>query len=86
MLLFRPFFLSFLASINFIRSPLVCGTLRVGWEEDKEKEGGRVLARRASGLREDDSGIGREGEEGRTEDGVKGSSPRQFVVKSELIF
>lgn len=29
----------------------------MGWEEDKKEEGGRVLARRASGLREDDSGI-----------------------------
>jgi len=29
----------------------------VGWKEDRKEEGGRVLARRASGLREDDSGI-----------------------------
>lgn len=59
MFLFGFFFSFSLASINFIRSPLVCGTLKVGWEEDKE--GGRVLARRASGLREDDSGIGGRG-------------------------
>lgn len=57
MFLFGFFFPFFLASINFIRSPLVCGTLKVGWEEDRKEEGGRVLARRASGLREDDSGI-----------------------------
>lgn len=61
----------------------------MGWEEDKKEEGGRVLARRASGLREDDSGIAARGRReggGRAEDGAKGSSPRQFVVKSELIF
>lgn len=29
---------------------------------------------------------GERGGRGREEDGVKGSSPRQFVVKSELIF
>lgn len=36
----------------------------MGREEDKKEEGGRVLARRASGPREDDSGIEvRRGEE-----------------------
>lgn len=33
----------------------------MGREEDKEAEGGRVLARRASGLQEDDSRIGAKG-------------------------
>ena len=32
------------------------------------------------------SGRGRGWQGDRVEDGVKGSSPRQFVVKSELIF
>lgn len=54
----------------------------MGKREDKEVEGGRFLARRASGLRERRQGLRGGGEK----DGVKGSSPRQFVVKSELIF
>lgn len=43
---------------------------------------GRTIVESTGGR---EGGRGDEGE-GRAEDGVKGSSPRQFVVKSELIF
>lgn len=78
------------ASISFIKTPLVCGTLKVGRRRQSgRREGGREcrgwrVDESSRGMRADcERTIGRRGE---MEDGVKGSSPRQFVVKSELIF
>lgn len=75
-----------LASINFIRTPLVCGTLKVGKRGQRGRGWTipRAPCERIAGEATGGEGAGRAG--AGEEDGVKGSSPRQFVVKSELIF